>query len=93
MGGWPPGTDLGPCAVNLTDPDDLGRHVTFREGGTGYGIADERTIDGPRAVVWGEIEDGYGGRFRTADGTTIGVLAYGIDEDEAAALFASLAAS
>ena len=79
--------------MHLTDPDDPGRHVTFVGGGIAYGIAEERTLPGDRAVVWGEIEDGYGGRFETATGDVIGVLAYGIDEEATAALFASLAAS
>lgn len=93
MGGWAPGTDLGPCAVNLTDPGDPARHITFAAGPLPYGLGEELGGVATReaGLRWGTIEDGYGGEHQNAAGDTVHVLAYGIDEDEAAALFTSLA--
>lgn len=94
MGGWAPGTDDGRCAVNLTDPSDPGRHVTFADGPLPYGLAEELggTATREAGVRWGPIEDGYGAEV-VADGATFHVLAYGIDEEEAAALLSSLASN
>jgi hypothetical protein len=92
MGGWAPGTGEELCAVNLTDPDDPGSHVTFAEGRLPYALGTELGGASVRAagVRWGPIEDGFGAQVaRGAD--ELHVLAYGISEEEAAALFTSLA--
>jgi hypothetical protein len=97
MGGWPADTEDQPCAVNLTGPANPGRHITFAEGTLPYGFGEELGGVGleARGMRWGTIEDGYGAELTSAiDGeATIYVVAYGITEDEAAALFASLASS
>jgi hypothetical protein len=91
MGGWAPGTDEGICAVNLTDPEDPASHVTFLDGDLPYAIASPTIEPGPRLLTWGEIEDGYGGGYTNAEGEFVAVLAYGLSEEDAALLFASLA--
>jgi hypothetical protein len=95
LGGWAPGTGDGLCAANLTDPEDPASHVTFAEGPLPYSLGEE--LGGAATVAagvrWGTIEDGFGGEFVTDAGDTIYVLAYGLSEEGAAILFASLAAT
>lgn len=93
MGGWAEGTSDGLCAANLTDPADPARHITFAAGPLPYGLGEELGGVATReaGVRWGTIEDGFGGELTSDEGDTVHVLAYGIDEDEAAALFSSLA--
>lgn len=93
MGGWAEGTGEGICAANLTDPADPARHVTFAEGPLPFGIGEELGGVATReaGLRWGTIEDGFGGEFTNAAGEAVHALAYGIDEEEAAALFSSLA--
>jgi hypothetical protein len=93
MGGWAPGTSEGICAVHLTDPEDPASHVTFADGSLPYSLGEELSGEATRAagVRWGTIEDGFGGELSTAEGDTVYVLAYGLSEEGAALLFASLA--
>jgi hypothetical protein len=93
MGGWAPGTSEGICAVHLTDPEDPASHVTFADGSLPYSLGEELSGEATRAagVRWGTIEDGFGGEVSTAEGDTVYVLAYGLSEEGAALLFASLA--
>jgi hypothetical protein len=92
MGGWAPGTSEGICAVHLTDPDDPASHVTFADGPLPFAIATELGGATVRAagVRWGTIEDGFGAQV-TRGPDQFHVLAYGISEEEAAALLTSLA--
>lgn len=92
MGGWAPGTSEGICAVHLTDPDDPASHVTFADGALPFAIATELGGATVRSagVRWGTIEDGFGAQV-TRGSDQFHVLAYGLSEEEAAALFTSLA--
>jgi hypothetical protein len=93
LGGWPEGQPEGTCAVHVIDTEDPGRHVSFLDGDLPYAIAPLGNEPGSRMVTWGEIEDGFGGWYTTADGDMVSVLAYGITRAEAAALFASIAST
>jgi hypothetical protein len=92
MGGWAPGTGEEVCAVNLTDVEDPASHVTFVDGALPFAIGTELGGATVRAagVRWGTIEDGYGAQV-TRGSDQFHVLAYGLSEEGAAALFTSLA--
>jgi hypothetical protein len=96
MGGWAPGTGEELCALHFTDPSNSGRHVTFASGRQVFAIGQELGGRGfaELGLRFGTIEAGYGAevhRPATDPATTFHALAYGITEDEAVALFASLA--
>lgn len=103
VGGWPEDRGEDPCAFHLTNPDDPARHVTFGVEELPFAQADgaddrprdafvEELGDGRGLPRWGStFGGGFGAQFRAADGErTLRIVAIGITEAEAEALFTSL---
>jgi hypothetical protein len=86
-GGAAPGEELPPCVQAATSRVDPGRHVTFGDGSSPYGLPDPEIL--PNGARRAEIHEGYGGEIE-AEGGIVYVLGYGMTLAEFDAVLGSL---
>jgi hypothetical protein len=86
-GGAAPDEEPPPCVQSATSRVDPGRHVTFGDGSSPYGLPDPEIL--PNGARRAEIHEGYGGEIE-AEGGIVYVLGYGMTPAEFDAVLGSL---
>jgi hypothetical protein len=86
-GGASPDEEPPPCVEAATSRTDPGRHVTFGDGSSPYGLTDPQVL--PNGARRAEVHEGYGAEV-DVEGGVVYVLGYGVTLAEFDAVVGSL---